>query len=320
MLKISIIIPVKNGAQTLGRCLQSVRAQMLGASADIIVLDSMSTDASRQIAAMHGARIIEVQAGTFDHGLTRNLGVQYASNELLFFTVQDAWLAEDGLLETMASHFNDPEVMAVVGHQAVPHEKDKNPVLWFKRFSVPTVQVRKYDNPATFLELPVRKQMHLASLDNVVAMYRKHALQEQPFIQTAFAEDKVWAFQALARGWKIIYDPSLVVYHYHHRDFDYSFNVTFSLNYHLYYFFKSVPDYPSIVIPFVKAIRTLIKNKHLSNGERLSWTAHTFAGMFGQYLSNFYFIYLARCRNDRAIKKAYLRFCKKIPQGFQKAV
>ncbi len=39
----------------------------------------------------------------------------------------------------MATHFDDKKVMAVSGHQAVPHEKDKNPFLWYKPYSAPRV-------------------------------------------------------------------------------------------------------------------------------------------------------------------------------------
>ena len=89
----------------------------------------MSTDASREIAVAYGAKIINISEGSFDHGLSRNIGVQHATGDFIFFTVQDAWLSTKNLLEKMSSHFNNPDVIAVVGHQAVPHEKDNNPLL-----------------------------------------------------------------------------------------------------------------------------------------------------------------------------------------------
>jgi rhamnosyltransferase len=90
--KISVIIPVKNGVATLERCLQSIADQTIANNTEIIILNSMSTDNSMDIARKFNARIIDIPEGTFDHGLTRNIGVQQASGEFVYLTVQDAWM------------------------------------------------------------------------------------------------------------------------------------------------------------------------------------------------------------------------------------
>ncbi|MEO6838770.1 MAG: glycosyltransferase family A protein, partial [Ginsengibacter sp.] len=136
---ISVIIPVKNGAQTLEKCLIKIRSQTTR-DIEIIVLDSMSTDNSKEIALKYQAKVIEIPDGTFNHGLTRNLGVQHATGELIYLTVQDAWIADDDMLEKMSKHFEDTEVQSVTGMQATPHEKDKNPARWFKRYSEPVAE------------------------------------------------------------------------------------------------------------------------------------------------------------------------------------
>ena len=112
-IKISVVLPVKNGAATLGKCLKSLRKQTIGGSLEIIIADSMSTDGSREIAISYGAQIVDIVNGTFDHGLTRNKGVQAATGELIYLTVQDAWISDTGMLERMASHFEDVLVKPV---------------------------------------------------------------------------------------------------------------------------------------------------------------------------------------------------------------
>lgn len=53
---VSILIPIKNEAGNLPRCLASV------AWADeIFVVDSQSTDGSQQIAEQHGAKVVQFQ-------------------------------------------------------------------------------------------------------------------------------------------------------------------------------------------------------------------------------------------------------------------
>ncbi|MDD5348916.1 MAG: glycosyltransferase family 2 protein [Chthoniobacteraceae bacterium] len=53
-MPVSILIPIKNEAENLPRCLSSVAW-----SDDVFVVDSASTDASRQIAEAHGAKVVQ---------------------------------------------------------------------------------------------------------------------------------------------------------------------------------------------------------------------------------------------------------------------
>ena len=302
------------------RCLDSLRAQTIGKELEIIVLDSMSNDASCEIAAGYGANIIAVADGSFDHGLTRNLGVAHASGELVYLTVQDAWLSENDLLERMASHFSDPAVMAVVGHQAVPHEKDKNPVEWYRPVSAAAVTEKRVSNQVAFLNMPQNEQQSLVAWDNVVAMYRKSALLEQPFEQTAFAEDWIWSYQALQRGWKLLHDSSIVVHHYHHHSFDYSFRITYTIHYHFYKFFKYIPAYPALIMPVARSAYHLLKNPQLSLVEKISWIGYNISTRVGSFIAILNFRTRLKSGGEDAIEKGYTSHCKSIPQGMQKKV
>ncbi|MEO5966665.1 MAG: glycosyltransferase family A protein, partial [Ferruginibacter sp.] len=159
--EISVIIPVRNGSQTLERCLTSIRSQTIQ-NIEIIILDSMSTDNSRQIADLFNVIIIDIPPGTFNHGLTRNIGTTVASANFLFFTVQDAWLSENNILERMLEHFSDKQVMGVVGHQAIPWgDSDKNPAYWFKRYSEPKIHERFFSDNS-FQKLSKKERFKLS--------------------------------------------------------------------------------------------------------------------------------------------------------------
>jgi len=316
---VSVVIPVKNGADTLERCLQSVVDQTIAKDVEIIVLNSMSTDNSVEIAKRFNARIINIPGGTFNHGLTRNIGVQHASYDLIYLTVQDAWIGANDMLEKMSKHFDDVAVMAVVGHQAIPHEKDKNPFLWYKPYSAPQVMVRKVKDNETFEKLSVGEQQSLISWDNVVAMYRRSALAEQPFEKTAFAEDWIWSYNALKKGWKLLHDSSLVVYHYHHQSYQYVFNSTYTINYHFYKFFKYKPTLPALLSPMGKATYHLLKNKKLSVREKLYWILHNWSGRLGSYFSTFNFLTRLKTGGEKSIENGFNKYCREIPQGKQKA-
>jgi rhamnosyltransferase len=318
MFSISVIIPVKNGAATLERCLAAIRKQTIAGAVEIIILDSDSTDGSMEIAENYDATIIRVPKGTFNHGTTRNEGVKYAKGDLLYFTVQDAYLAEQDQLEQMAAQFSDRDVQAVVGIQGVPAELNKNPARWFKRMSVPVTVFYRYSQP-DFSKLSCTEKLSAAGKwDNVNAMYRKSALEQVPFIETDFAEDKFWAVTALEAGYKICFDPSLIVYHYHHYSFKYAFKVAYILNYNYYNFCKIIPSFPTFIDSMAIAFYRIWKNKMFSFNEKIYWTFHNALGETGNFVSHLVFIVVSKLFGRKLLDKTYVLFCDQTPQGRQK--
>lgn len=313
--KISIVIPVKNGGATLERCLQSIIDQTIVDDIEIIVLNSMSTDNSMEIARRFNARIIDVPAGAFNHGLTRNLGTLHASGNLLFYTVQDAWLSATDMMEKMSAHFNDPVVQAVVGHQAVPWgHADKNPAYWFKRYSEPVVETRYFPN-STFTILSPKRQFQLSSWDNVNAMYRKTVLLDIPFIKTNFSEDWLWANDALQQGIKLLRDPSLVVYHYHHMLFSYTFKTKFIITYHFFQFFNQVPLIPWSPMNALRATYSIVKRKEVSIFKKPYWIMHNLFLNLSVFLSVLVFKTAWLLDRNKLLNKVYGIICREVPQG-----
>jgi len=318
MTGMSVIIPVKNGADTLERCLQSIVDQTIAKDVEIIVLNSMSTDKSVEIAERFNAKIVEIPEGKFNHGLTRNIGVQHASHELIYLTVQDAWIGANDMLEKMSRHFDDARVMAVMGHQAVPHEKDKNPFLWYRPISEPGLTRKHIPDWLSFVGKPQDEQQHIISWDDVVAMYRREALMELPFEKTDYCEDWIWSYSALKNGWTLLHDSSAVVYHYHHQSFKYAFKSTYTINYHFHKSFRYVPVLPPVVIPFAKCVYDILRNKELSFNEKMYWIYHNAGGMTARYFSTLNFSRRLKRGGERAVDQGYERYCSIIPQGDQK--
>ena len=317
-MKISVIIPVKNGEPALENCLRSIREQN-SIDIEILILDSMSSDRSREISNSFGARVISIPDGTFNHGLTRNIGARYAKNEFLYYTVQDAWLPEKNMLERMVKHFEDQSVQAVAGHQATPWgHPDKNPVLWFKRFTEPMVTTREYPN-LSFDQLTLKQQFEASGWDDVNAMYRKSALIQIPFRETDFSEDWLWANDALRNGMKILYDPSLIVYHYHHMYFGYVFKAKFIMNYYFHKFFKQLPAVPWSPVGAIKSTYTLLKLKEASILKKPYWILHNLMFNLSFFLSVIIFRTTFYLGGQRMLDKAYTIICKKVPQGKPKS-
>lgn len=83
---ITIIIPTKNSAKTIGRCIESIQENRSGDRIDIIVVDNGSTDQTRFIASALGATVLN---GGPERSAQRNIGAQNSSGDYLFFVDSD---------------------------------------------------------------------------------------------------------------------------------------------------------------------------------------------------------------------------------------
>lgn len=312
---LTVIIPVKNGENTLAQCLAAIKRQSINQRLEIVVLDSMSTDGSVTIAKSFGAKVIQVDRSEFNHGLTRNLGVQNAKGDLLYFTVQDAELSTESTLEKMVSYFENEEIKAVVGIQGYPHHLDKNPALWFKRFDDPLPESRFFPD-GSFEFLDKEKQFELSNWDNVNAMYRKTALLDLPFPKTNFSEDWIWANKALKSGKHIVRDPSILVWHYHHMTFGYTLKSKFIINYYFKHFFDQTPKIPFSLMPFFSRCYTLIiKRPQLGIVPKIYWILHNLLFFIGNFISIVLFVVIDLIFGYRGLNWLYSLLCSEVPQG-----
>ncbi len=104
-MEISVIIPVYNCESYLERCLGSVLGQTFS-DFELICVDDRSTDASlgilRRFASMDSrVKLIEAEEKVFDCG-ARNIGLDAASGEWLYFMDSDDWLDPDSLAQMLS--------------------------------------------------------------------------------------------------------------------------------------------------------------------------------------------------------------------------
>jgi glycosyltransferase involved in cell wall biosynthesis len=110
---VSVIVPNYNYARTLDLCLSAVARQRYP-HLEVIVVDDGSTDDSVAIAHRHGVRVLHTESNMGCAG-ARNLGVQHANGEVLFFLDSDVAPAPDAVENAVALLLADPTVGAVCG-------------------------------------------------------------------------------------------------------------------------------------------------------------------------------------------------------------
>jgi glycosyltransferase involved in cell wall biosynthesis len=97
MPKVSVVIPAFNAAATIGETLDSIRAQQ-GVDFEIIVVDDGSSDATAAIARLHAPDAIIIQQANSGRGTARNVGVERASGEYVYFFDSDDLMEPHAIL------------------------------------------------------------------------------------------------------------------------------------------------------------------------------------------------------------------------------
>jgi len=82
---ISIVIPTRNSARTLGACLQSVLGQTLR-DIEILVIDANSSDLTVDIANQYAAKVVSVDG---ERTTAKNTGVKLSKGEYVLFIDSD---------------------------------------------------------------------------------------------------------------------------------------------------------------------------------------------------------------------------------------
>ena len=201
--EISVVIPVKNEAAKIRACIEGILTQSVPVK-EIIVIDSGSTDGTVEILKEYDkVKLVEIPSSEFNHGETRNLGVQQASGEFILLTVGDAKPYDRFWIQHLLDGFESDSVMGVCGQQVCAHDRVKNPVDWFRPIGQPSKRYCSFTKeelaaltPATLLSA--------CCWDDVTAMYRREALMQIPFKRTSYCEDAIWARDALKAGHTIV--------------------------------------------------------------------------------------------------------------------
>ena len=243
---VSVIIPVRNEAKRIRQCIEGILKQTVPVH-EIIVIDSGSTDGTLDILAeFPQIDLIEIDGSTFNHGLTRNLGVERATGEFCQLTVGDAYAYNEFWLEEMLKGFVDDEVMAVCGQQVVDHLPENNPLQWFRPVDlISRVKRIQFTNEA-WSKLSNQERRDASRWDDVNAMYKRSALIAMPFEKTGYSEDLIWANNALEQGWAICQNHNSRVYHFHYETKEFRFKRTLTSLYFIYKLHDVLPREPSV--------------------------------------------------------------------------
>ena len=223
----SIILLTKNGGRTIRSLLERLRGQTLIGRAEVIVIDSGSTDATLGIVSEYPVALTRIPPEEFGHGRTRNLGARLARGKFLVFLPQDAEPIGADWLVTLLQPFEDPAIAGVYCRQ-VPRPDAS---AMEKSFLLGA-----YAREHEVRSLARREDVSLAAcfFSTVGGAIRACMWKEHPFREDVImSEDQAWSKDVMLAGHSIAYQPSAELLHSHQygileifrRNFDSGFSI-----------------------------------------------------------------------------------------------
>jgi GT2 family glycosyltransferase len=219
-MKASIIIPTKNNADILEKCLESIRnLDYPKEEIELIIVDGHSTDNTVEIAKKYGCKVVYENVGT--RGGACNVGVRIANGEFVVFTDADCVVPKDWL-KNLIRHFNDGRIASVGGPNVTPEDDTE----FAKCVGVVLSFLSKL---GARYGLNIDRVVETFHNSGCNVAYRKKAIEEVVGFNEKLitCEDEELDYRIKKKGYKILYTPDAVVYHYRRPDWKSFFKMAY---------------------------------------------------------------------------------------------
>lgn len=224
--KVSVVIPVKNGGRQLESLLAKIRKQKKVSAIEIIIVDSGSTDNTVQTSLGFGAKVLEIPSKEFNHGASRQLGVDAATGEFIALTVHDACPTSDYWLYKMVKCFMDNPELSVVSARQMGEQATDLYSRWVLDSTYRTYGLMddikyglKYAD--LFDCLPENIRRTVSFVDDVCACYRADVIKKMKFAHLSNAEDIDMGVRLVKAGHRLGFMYTAGVTHWHSDGPDY---------------------------------------------------------------------------------------------------
>ena len=206
---VSVIIPTYNAAVFLPPLIRMLQEQTQ--EHELIIIDSDSTDGTREIIKNSGIQLLEIRKSDFNHGSTRNLGLKIAQHEIVIFMTQDALPASNDTLKEIVSMLTSRNDIAMAYGRQLPYTETKTFGRLARLTNYPAQSIIK--NKAMIPTMGIKT----CSCSNSFAAYKKTELVSIDGFptNTILGEDVSVAARLILKGKAVAYSAEAKVYHSH---------------------------------------------------------------------------------------------------------
>jgi GT2 family glycosyltransferase len=211
---VSLVVRAFNEAAKLEKLFEDIDKQLYSGEVQVIVVDNCSRDRSAEVAKCHGAEVVTLPRSEFTYPRSMNVGVEAASNDLVFLTVAHVRLSNTHNLHAGARHFNRNDNTAGAFGTCLPDEGASYLEKWAAA-----------GDPTLFLARrakPIRK-CGLGALGATGAMISKRVWTELGGFDERYqagGEDTALAKSMLKAGYRVVREPAMTVHHSHGLGFE----------------------------------------------------------------------------------------------------
>ncbi len=208
--KIGLIIPTKNAGESWSACLGAIAEQTLQPDYKLVI-DSSSTDDTRQLARTAGFEVKKIPANEFDHGGTRQLAATMLHKaDILIYLTQDAVLTNQNSINKLVECLSKPNVASAYGRQRPNHNASAIAV-HHREFNYPDVSSEVHSDRIQYLGI---KSFFCS---NSFAAYKRSALMEVGGFteRLIMGEDMIAVKALILSGYTHVYCAQSLVWHSH---------------------------------------------------------------------------------------------------------
>jgi len=168
---VSVVLPTRNGLATLPALLDAIGTQDYESPAEIVAIDCGSTDGTVELLRQRTDQLIEISAEAFNHGLTRNLGIERARGELVVLIVQDALPLANDWLANLTAPFADRTIAGTFARQTAREDAGAITRHYAQQAVATSAQARLVAvDRVALAALPPMARLEACTFDNVCSL------------------------------------------------------------------------------------------------------------------------------------------------------
>ena len=209
-IKTTLVILTYNAGSTIADQLTKIKQQTH--QPNTILLINSSSDNTSEIAKPFNPKIHTIPRNEFNHGNTRQIGIEVVDADIYIYMTQDAIPTDKYALENILKSFANSKVGCAYGRQ-LPHKNATTLAAHARLFNYPNKSIIKKYQDKNILGIKT-----CFNSDSFSA-YRKEALLSVGGFprNTFMGEDVIIAAKMLLKNWHVAYQADATVYHSHNH-------------------------------------------------------------------------------------------------------